>query len=241
MSKPRILITLDHSYGPSERIYINLSYLNAIEQSGGTPVLVGRPDKDEVTRLIDSCDAVFLTGGDDIVPELYGEAKSTLCGKTDPSQRDRVEWDILDQAYARKMPILGVCRGMQVMNAHLGGTLYQDIQGELKDATKHDFHKDDSGNKLRRDLAAHEINIIPGTLFYNIVQEKKFPVNSLHHQGIKSLAQDLRPCALAPDELIEGIEHQAYPFCVGVQWHPEEMGDARSQKLFDAFIKATHS
>lgn len=241
MSKPRILITLDHSYGPSERIYINLSYLNAIEKAGGTPVLVGRPDKEEVARLIASCDAVFLTGGDDVVPELYGAEKSPLCGKVDPSDRDRVEWDILDHAYSRKMPILGVCRGMQVMNAHLGGTLYQDIHGEMESSIKHDFHKDENGDKLRRDLPAHEMRIIPNTLFYRIIGENKISVNSLHHQGVKDLAQKFKQSGSAPDGLIEAMEHIEHPFCIGVQWHPEEMGDTASQKLFQAFVLATRS
>ncbi len=241
MSKPRILITLDHSYGPSERIYINLSYLNAIEGAGGTPVLVGRPDKEEVERLIASCDAVFLTGGDDVVPELYGAEKSLLCGKIDPSDRDRVEWDILDRAYERKMPILGVCRGMQVMNAHLGGTLYQDIAGEMANAINHDFHKDEEGNKLRRDLPAHDALVIPDTLFHKIVGENKFSVNSLHHQGVKNLSNKFTQGATSPDGLIEAIEHIEHPFCLGVQWHPEEMGDTPSQKLFQAFISAARS
>ena len=241
MSRPRILITLDHSYGPSERIYINLSYLNAIEQAGGTPVLVGRPDKEEVARLIASCDAVFLTGGDDVVPELYGAEKSPLCGKIDPSDRDRVEWNILDHAYARKMPILGVCRGMQVLNAHSGGTLYQDIVGEMPNAIKHDFHKDENGNKLNRNLPAHEMHITPDTLFSRIIQTKSFAVNSLHHQGVRDLAQKFKQSGVAPDGLVEAIEHVDHPFCIGVQWHPEEMGDTVSQKLFQAFILAAHT
>ncbi len=241
MSKPRILITLDHSYGPSECIYINLSYLTAIERAGGTPVLVGRPDKEEVARLIASCDAVFLTGGDDVIPELYGAVKSPLCGKIDPSDRDRVEWDILDHAYARKLPILGVCRGMQVMNAHLGGTLYQDIEGEMANACKHDFHKDENSNKLRRDFPAHDMHIIPDTLLHNIVGENKISVNSLHHQGVRDLAQKFKKCGTAPDGLIEAIEHLEHPFCIGVQWHPEELGDAPSQKLFQALVFAARS
>ncbi len=238
MNRPRILLTLDHSYGPSERIYINLSYLNAIERAGGTPVLVGRPDKEEVARLVASCDAVFLTGGDDVVPELYGAEKSPLCGKIDPSERDRVEWDILDQAFARQMPILGVCRGMQVLNAYGGGTLYQDIQGEKVNAIKHDFHKDENGNKLRRDLVAHDINIISGTLFHDIVGESKISVNSLHHQGVRNLAMKFKQSGSAPDGLIEAIEHTEHPFCIGVQWHPEELSSDASANIFSSFIKA---
>lgn len=238
MNQPRILITLDHSYGPSERIYINLSYLNAIEQAGGTPVLVGRPDEDEVAHLIASCDAVFLTGGDDVVPELYGAKKSPLCGKIDPTDRDRVEWNILDRAYAKKMPILGVCRGMQVMNAHGGGTLFQDVEGEMKNAIKHDFHKDEDGNKLQRDLLSHEISIVSGTLFHNIVGKNNISVNSLHHQGVKVLATNFIQSGTAPDGLIEAIEHDEQPFCLGVQWHPEELSNDASINIFKSFIEA---
>lgn len=241
MNKPQILIILDHSFSPVDRLFINLAYLREIERIGGVPILVGRPNSMEVARLVGMSDGVFLTGGDDVDPQLYGEAKTKICGKVDPTERDRVEGLILEGAHARKLPILGVCRGMQIINVHFGGTLYQDIKGEMKNAVRHDFHKDSAGVSLERNAIAHDIQVEAGTLLKQIVKETKFPVNSLHHQGIKSLGKNLKKSASAPDGLIEGIELVDYPFCVGVQWHPEELNDDPSRALFAAFVEAAQT
>ncbi len=238
MSKPRILITLDHSHVPSERLYINFTYLKQIENAGGIPVLAGRPDKDEIKTLVDYCDGIFLTGGDDVYPDLYGVDKNALCGKVDPSERDRVEWEILDYALTKKLPILGVCRGMQVMNVYKGGSLYQDIKGEMPGALKHDFHKNSAGENLKRNTIAHDMLIEEGTLLHDIVQKNNIHVNSLHHQGVRLLANSLTKCASTEDGLIEGVELKDHPFFIGVQWHPEELNDEPSRKLFKAFVDA---
>lgn len=239
MQRPRILVTLDHTYKPVERLFINLAYLRAIERAGGEPVLIARPDEKTIIHMIESAHGILLSGGDDVAPPSYGQEPRSCLGKCDPTGRDQVEFLIIRHARTKQLPILGICRGMQMLNVVLGGTLHQDVMHEMPKAQKHDYHKnEDSATPLGRSHLAHEVRFEPASLLHSLVGVDKIKVNSLHHQGVEQLGTGLRAVAYAPDGLIEGVELPEYPFLLGVQWHPEELSDEGSQNIFRAFVKA---
>jgi putative glutamine amidotransferase len=136
-------------------------------------------------------------------------------------------------ALRQQKPLLAICRGHQVFNVALGGTLWEDVQSAMPEAIVHDyFFKQD------RQYLAHEVELLPGTLLATILQEQRFAVNSLHHQGIRELAPGLRVAATAPDGLIEAIELADHPFALGVQWHPENLVQVEptARALFRHFV-----
>lgn len=159
--------------------------------------------------VIDDFDGVILTGGTDIDPALYGETRHSQTDEPD-TERDAAEVSLLHQALERDIPILAICRGHQLLNVALGGTLVQHIEG-------HQQRPDD------RSLRAHDIAIKSGTLLDEIADAESWPVNSRHHQAIESLAPDLRVAAIDErDNTIEAVYHPNRRFVLGVQWHPED-------------------
>ncbi|MBR2823209.1 MAG: gamma-glutamyl-gamma-aminobutyrate hydrolase family protein [Clostridia bacterium] len=212
---------------------VSLAYPEAVLAAGGLPVLF--PVSHEETRLallLSQVDGLLLTGGGDVEPALYGEERLPVCGEASP-ERDAMEFPLLRMALARKMPVLAICRGMQVLCAALGGTLYQDLPTQFSAEISHS----------RMDRPAdpiHPVRLLAGTKLAVIIGTDTLDVNTRHHQGAKTLPDCLIPSAVAPDGLVEGIELTEYPFAVGVQWHPESM-QARyplHRKIFDAFIRA---
>jgi len=181
---------------------------------------------------------VFLPGGADIDPFTYGAAPHPLCDKTD-RERDRVEVSLAKWALAEEKPVLGVCRGMQLINVAAGGTLYQDLAEEFPGAIKHDYFPF-AGAHHTRDYLAHEVNIAEGTRLAELIGAGPQRVNSMHHQGVKQLGQGLVSTAEAPDGLIEALEGADDSYLVAVQWHPEALtdNDARTRHLFSDFIEA---
>ncbi len=239
MSSPCILLPLAQTNSTTPLTYsINQTYVDAIVSAGGVPLCVTRPEKEALEVPLSHVDGILLAGGHDIDPTHYGEEKKEYTCNID-SARDVLEIMLVEIARERGIPILGICRGMQVMNVALGGSLYQDVYLEMPGAMLHDFHNDKGGMPLARNAIAHDVTITEGTLLSLIAGSSSIPVNSLHHQGIKKVGAGLRVSATAPDGLIEAIEIEGHPFGLGVEWHPEELGDAVSQKTFAAFIAAT--
>lgn len=214
-------------------------YVRVLSQSGAVPWLVPlMPDDIDTLRAIyERLDGLFLTGGVDVDPSFYGEAKHPLCGVTDPD-RDAIELQLVKWAFADHLPILAVCRGFQVINVAFGGTLFQDVADQYPDAIKHDYFPTADGTPTR-DFLSHDVRVEPRSLLGTYLNVHH-PVNSMHHQGIKSLAPGLAASAWAPDGLIEGIEGTNGQFVVAVQWHPEELteNDDGMNRLFKAFIAA---
>ena len=170
-------------------------------------------------------------------PANYGETRSELCGRIDPD-RDAVELQLARWALADHKPILGVCRGVQVLTVAGGGTLYQDVLTQHPHAIRHDYYPY-TGN-YSRDLRIHDVMLAQGTRLNRILQSDQVAVNSMHHQGIKRMAPGFIPTSYAADGLIESIEAPNGQFAVGVQWHPEEFvgKDASTDRLFCAFLRA---
>jgi putative glutamine amidotransferase len=213
-------------------------YVRVLSGSGAIPWIIPLLLEDEATlrAIYDQIDGVFLAGGVDVEPSAYGEHRSDWCGPSDPA-RDAVERSLLHWAAIDKKPVLGVCRGVQMINVAFGGTLMQDIEHDRPQSVKHDYFPQQGFND--RAMLVHAVRTEPGSRLYDLLGES-VSVNSLHHQGIKQLADGLVATAAAPDGVIEGVEGANGQFLLGVQWHPEELvhADDRMKRVFQAFLSA---
>lgn len=219
---------------------MNQRYFHAAIQSGAVPWMIPLLDDDLPTlrEIYERLDGILIPGGVDVNPAEYGEHKREECGNLDPA-RDRVELQLVRWAMDDGKPVFGLCRGMQVINVAAGGTLWQDLATQQPSLEKHDYFPNAG---FARDHEAHAVNVAPGTLLAELLEEDVMPVNSMHHQGVKTLGQGLVPCATAPDGLIEAVEGTDSAFLLGVQWHPEvfELADPHSSDLFRGFIRAAN-
>lgn len=215
-------------------------YVRVLASAGALPWLIPLLEDDPETLhgVYQQLHGVFLTGGVDIDPSTYGEKRDESCGVSDLA-RDWTELTLIRWAIGDQKPVLAVCRGIQVLNVAGGGTLYQDLNAQA-DRIKHDYWPTQGG--YPRNLLSHSTRIVESSRLSQILGTPNVEVNSMHHQGIKSLAPGLRPSAFAPDGLIEGVEAANGQFMIGVQWHPEELveGQASMRRLFAAFIEAAH-
>ena len=221
---------LPHSWVMNSRYYL------AAADMGAVPVMIPLFDQDEATlrAVYDRLDGVLLAGGVDLEPGTFGETPHPRLGRTDAA-RDLVELKLARWAIAEGKPLLGLCRGHQVLNVALGGTLYQDIEAQVPGAIRHDYFPG-----FPRDYLAHQVTVTPGSRLHAAARGSTMPVNSMHHQAVKTLAPGLVATAHAEDGVIEAIEMEGPGYLVGVQWHPEvfEKRDERIQRLFGGFITA---
>ena len=223
--------------GLPHSVVMNQRYYHAVAMAGAAPVLIPLLDDVETLRAIyERMDGVVIPGGVDVDPAAFGETPHERLGRIDPA-RDRVEIQLVKWAVEDEKPVLGLCRGLQVINVALGGTLYQDLETEYPNAIKHDYFPNYG---FARDHLAHEVAVHAGSRMRHALAGSAVPVNSMHHQGIKALAGSLVASAVAPDGLIEGAESPNDAFVVGVQWHPEvfELSEPSSGKLFTDFVQA---
>lgn len=213
----------------------NRAYTKALEMAGGTPVLLPQfADLSTLEPLCARLDGLLLPGGVDIHPRAYGEEPHPLLGTVDPDE-DRLELALVDYFLEMDLPVLGICRGQQLLNVALRGTLYQDIRAQRPESFKH------ANSSKPRTYRAHEVNVIPGTRLAGLLGTEPLMVNSFHHQAIKTPGRNVLIAATAPDGIIEGIELPNHRFVVAVQWHPEELavdGDERMLRLFQGFVEA---
>ena len=211
--------------------YIALDYANAVAASGGIPVLIPNlKNPDDMIPFLDRIDGLLLSGGADIEPTLYGDVVKGFCGPIQV-RRDAQEMVLLKGAFAKKMPILGICRGLQFMNVGFGGTMYQDLPTE-----KGIYH---SINVAERNHPIHTVKF-SGGMIRDIMGVDELGTNSYHHQGLKDIAANGTVTGMTADGNVEVVEFSGgHPFTLGVQWHPEMMYDSPyTKKLFDAFIAA---
>lgn len=208
-------------------------YMEGVTRAGGVSVMLPLTNSPgNLTRLLDIVDGVLMAGGQDVEPEVYGETRLSVCGEVSP-ERDAMEAALLDEAIRRGKPILGICRGIQFLNVHLGGTLWQDLPTQRPLDTCR-------CQKPPYDRSVHEVRVLPGTPLWELTRTETMPVNSCHHQAVKELAAALVPMAMSEDGLVEAAYLPNRPFVWTVQRHPEfshKRGD-NSMRLFRALVDA---
>ena len=216
-------------------------YLEGILRAGGIPVMLPPTnDTSVLLQLAASCDGFLFTGGQDVSPSLYGEEKLEACGEISAA-RDEMEKILLHMAQDADLPVLGICRGIQFINAAMGGTLYQDLPTQHPPFVDH--HQ-----APPYDVPVHKVEILRDTPLYDILKDYldetgNLKVNSYHHQAVKDKAQGLQVAAVSEDGIIEGLYDPSKTFFHTVQWHPEfsVRTDESSMWLFKAFVDACGS
>jgi len=196
---------------------LNHAYLASAEAAGLVPVIVPPLGQlDGIHRILDSVDGVILSGGEDVDPARYG-ARRHVASHEPHGPRDACELELARQAHERRLPLLAICRGIQLLNVALGGTLIQDITSEVPGALAHNVSD-------RRDERVHEISLTPGSRLAESLGTGEARVNSIHHQALDRIGAGLNVSARATDGIVEGVEwHDENWWAVGVQWHPEEL------------------
>lgn len=237
--RPLIAITPDEGTSPekpgrpSERRYeLKRAYADAVIAAGGAPVIL--PYAEEVSlvaRYLDQVRGLVVTGGAfDIGPEEYGETARSGLGPLKPA-RTRFERSLLEEALRRRMPVLGVCGGMQLLNVVCGGSLVQDIGTELPQALDHEQKHDPR-------QPGHDVEVVGGSRLASIVRAPSIPANTTHHQAVHRVGQRLTVSGRTMDGVVEAIEDASAPFVLGVQWHPELLADAANRAIYAAFVDA---
>jgi putative glutamine amidotransferase len=244
--RPLILVTACTQRAGAEFSDLSISlsecYPRAVAAARGLPWVLPRlPDEAIVAESVERCDGVLLTGGDDLQPRLYanrlgGKLKDTVHSQDAP--RDLLELLLLREVFRRRKPMLAICRGQQVLNVALGGTLVVDIESQMPGALRH--HRMD-----RKDEIVHKVTLTPGSILHRIHRTRTLAVNSVHHQAVGRVARPLRAPAASADGVVEGMEWAgaddgAMPWLVAVQFHPERLFETHGEflKLFEAFTRA---
>lgn len=227
----KILVATDTAQ-PTER------YVAALVRAGARPeeVFVVRPGDVMPAEF----DGLLVTGGADVHPSRYGEAHGGFEIETDEA-RDALDFALLARADEERVPVFGICRGLQVMNVERGGTLWQDLPGQRERGVRHDFWKDDGNDPghLAHGVRPRSANGPAPTPLALLLSGGDLAVNSRHHQAVKDLAPSLVPLAASPDDLVEAFERREGPFFAAVQWHPEDLvHDPVHLRLFSLFLAA---
>lgn len=234
--KPVIGVTVNKS--SSEGYYyekINECNLKALIISGAIPLMLPITGDDElIDDYLNIVDGLYFSGGSDINPLIFNEDPIKEIGGIDYS-RDEFEIKLFKKAAAKNMPILGICRGEQVINVASGGNLYQDIYIQKEGVKGHSPKFSPSAS-----YAYHKIKIMKDSILYNVLKVDEISVNSLHHQAVKDVAEGYKVTAISGDGIIEAIESENHDFIVGVQWHPEIMFERYPEflKIFEALVSA---
>ena len=238
--RPRIAITAGSNPGTTNHAWLRFDYLHAVSKAHGLPSIIApgfTNPLDEAKQLageiLDGCDGLLLSGGTDVDPVIFGEVPHTALGRVD-GPRDSFEITLAREAVRRDMPVLGICRGLQVLNVALGGTLIQDIPSDVKSTVVHETGED-------RVAIGHDVVIDPASRLAALLGVTRVGVNSFHHQAAKRLGGGLTISATSPEDgLVEGVEMPDRNFVVAVQWHPENFWktSAAFDGLFAGFVEA---
>lgn len=215
----------------SKKSFANDSYIQSVVRANGIPVIMPIiKDKDIIKKTLENVSGVIMTGGVDIHPFYFNQEPHPKIG-TISKERDEFDFTVLDYAFKMKKPILGICRGIQLINVYFGGDLIQDIESQTKSNILH-------SQTAPTDVATHKIKIEKTSILYDLLGEES-EVNSFHHQAIGKIAKDFNIVAKANDDIIEAIEYKdKNHFILALQWHPELMSenDIKMQNIFNKFV-----
>lgn len=232
MKRPIIGLTPTIEEGERPRMETRLHYVRAVEAAGGAPVLLPPLREEALRAAAAACDGFLFTGGVDVHPGRYGEETLPACGEIS-ALRDKMELTVLRLALERGSPVLGICRGIQLLNVGLGGTLWQDLPSQTDSAVCH-------SQEPPYEKPAHTVRIAEDSPLYSLMGTQEAAVNSTHHQAVRAAAPSLRVAAAAPDGVIEALWRPHSRFFLAVQWHPEYLflHDAGAAALFRALVEA---
>jgi putative glutamine amidotransferase len=222
---------VQHGEPTQTEMTLGLTYMRAVEVAGGLPVALPPLTMENADALLDHLSGLLLTGGPDVDPSCYGAEPGAELGPTDPVV-DAFEIELCRSAYRRRIPILGICRGAQVLNVARGGTLHQHLPHLNGGTVEH--RQSEPGTRT-----THEVRVSPDSSLARTTGGGPVKVNSFHHQAIDRLGLDLRPVAWAEDGMIEAVEGRGGRFVLGVQWHAETLvGEAEQLSLFERLVEA---
>ncbi|WP_040226128.1 gamma-glutamyl-gamma-aminobutyrate hydrolase family protein [Bhargavaea cecembensis] len=214
------------------RHVLNYDYITAVSRAGGIPLLIPIDTENDAEQILGRLDGLVVSGGGDIDPTLFGEEPHRGLGEISPG-RDASELALIKAALDRDMPLLTICRGLQIMVIAAGGDMYQDIYGQIdRELLQH-------SQKAARTHPSHFVETAEGSILREAAQGERFRVNSYHHQAVRDVKAPLAVSGIASDGIIEAVESTEHRFAVGVQWHPEALaaaGDEPSLRLFNRLI-----
>lgn len=219
-----------------DSIWMVPGYMDGIRRAGAVPMILPLVcDQADLRQIKSMCSGYLFTGGHDVDPSLYGEEKTGLCGPA-CMERDRLEQNVFRMAWEEHKAVLGICRGLQLINVLMGGTLFQDLPSEFQGTCCIEHHMKPPYSRV-----CHQVELVQGGPLCKLLGRNSMGVNSYHHQGIKKLAPGLKATAVAEDGLVEGIYAPDREYIQAVQWHPEFMspGDADAGKIFRSFIEGS--
>ena len=232
--RPRIGITCGIA-GERDPLALDRDYVDAVAQAGGTPLVIppGLPEE-ALGEILEGLDGLLLSGGPDVDPAHFGEEPLPGMGRIDPA-RDAAELFLARLGLEAGMPILGICRGAQVLNIAAGGDIFQDLPSQVEGVLKH------VQQPTPMSYPTHGIRIEPGSLLALATGRESLRVNTWHHQAVRRAAPGFAVSATAPDGVVEAVEKPGAPFVLGLQFHPESMakgGSPEATLLFEAFVRA---
>ncbi|WP_046175284.1 gamma-glutamyl-gamma-aminobutyrate hydrolase family protein [Domibacillus indicus] len=215
----------------SEGVYIHHDYHRAVFKAGGIPIILPAAPSNFIPDYLEMCDGFILSGGEDVDPLYYGQHAHEKLGSVF-AERDKFELELTDLVLKQNKPVFAICRGLQVINVALGGTLWQDIPSQVNSRIQH-------SQTIHRSTPTHPVTFTSHSKLAKIIQNTTLHVNSLHHQAIDKLGKGLKAVGYSPDHLIEAAEMDGDVFVIGVQWHPESMvpGSIEMARLFSYFIQ----
>lgn len=213
-----------------DSIWLVPTYATGIEKVGGLPIILPLTNNIEnILQMCNMCDGFLFTGGHDVNPKMYNEKLTAQCGEV-CNIRDNMEKVIFNYALKQNKSVLGICRGIQLINVLCGGTLYQDLPTQYKSSINH-------VQKPPYDIPQHSVSILKDTPLFQTIRKSKIYVNSYHHQAVKTLGKGLKVSAISEDNLIEGIYIEDKNFIQAIQWHPEfSINSEDSIKIFKSFV-----
>lgn len=231
--KPVIGLTAQNEYQVNRKLNrLNYTYIKAVLEAGGIPIIIPVMEEEgKMEDYLDIVDGIIFTGGEDVSSLYFNEEPIKEVSSTD-LDRDKSEMELFKLAYEKNIPMFGICRGLQLINIGLGGDIYQDLFKAVPDAIGHVFTKNAHEGH-------HTIKVEKDSILYEAFGKETLVVNSIHHQSIRKLAENLKVTSTASDGIIESAEANDGRHIYGVQWHPEAMGMKYKEfyKLFECFIE----